>query len=150
VIYRRWPQRSELAIAALRHYSRQEIVEPPDTGSLRGDIIQLLTEMSSRRTALITLFAVQMAEYLIETGTTPADLRNEFLGARTQPLAYEVLMRRAADRGEIDPERLTPRIMSLPTDLIRHEVLMTLQPATPESIIEIVDEVFLPLVRKSR
>ena len=103
-----------------------------------------------RSRALITLFAVQMADYLIETGTTPADLRDEFLSARTQPLAYDVLMKRAAERGEIDPERLTPRILSLPGDLIRHEVLMTLKPAGHEAIIEIVDEIFLPLVRKSR
>ena len=56
---------------------------------------------------------------------------------------------RAAERGEIDPDRLTPRIVALPGDLLRHELLMNLRPATPETITEIVDEVFLPLVRKS-
>src|SRR5690348_11570636 len=71
VIYRRWPQRSDLALAALRHFSRRDAVSVPDTGSLRNDLIQLLTEMSTRRSALVTLFAVQMSEYLIETGTTP-------------------------------------------------------------------------------
>ena len=30
-----------------------------------------------------------------------------------------------------------------------HELLMNLKPATPDTITEIVDEVFLPLVRKS-
>src|SRR3954468_4100254 len=74
VIHRRWPQRSDLAIAALRHFSRREAVVPPDTGSLRDDVIQLLTEFSARRSALVTLFAVQMGEYLAETGSTPAQL----------------------------------------------------------------------------
>jgi len=149
VIYRRWPQRSDLAIAALRHFSRRETVTPPDTGSVRDDLIQHLTEFSGKRSALITLFAVQMADYLTETGTTPAQLRDEYLSARQQPLAYETILQRAVARGEIDAERLTPRIRALPGDLLRHELLMTLKPAGPGTITEIVDEVFLPLVRKS-
>jgi len=149
VIYRRWPQRSELAIAALRHFSRREAIVPPDTGSVRDDLIQHLTEFSSKRSALVTLFAVQMGEYLAETGTTPAQLRDEYLSARRQPLAYETILQRAVLRGEIDVKRLTPRVRSLPADLLRHELLMTLRPAGQETITEIVDEVFLPLVRKS-
>ncbi|MCO6003758.1 TetR/AcrR family transcriptional regulator C-terminal ligand-binding domain-containing protein [Actinoallomurus purpureus] len=50
-------------------------------------------------------------------------------------------------RGEIDPARLTPRIAELATDLLRHELLMTLQPVPEETITEIVDDIFLPLVR---
>ena len=149
VLYRRWPQRSDLAIAALRHFSRREAVVAPDTGSLRDDLIRLLTEFSARRSSLVTLFAVQMGEYLAETGTTPAQLRDEYINARSQPLAYETVLRRAVERGEIDAERLTPRVTALPGDLLRHELLMNLKPATPETITEIVDEVFLPLVRKS-
>jgi hypothetical protein len=42
--------------------------------------------------------------------------------------------------------RLTPRIVSLPTDLARHEILMTFERLSDEAIKEIVDGVFLPLV----
>ncbi|GLY99880.1 hypothetical protein [Actinoplanes sp. NBRC 103695] len=35
----------------------------------------------------------------------------------------------------------------LPFDLLRGEALLHLRPATDESIVSIVDEVFLPLVR---
>jgi len=55
-------------------------------------------------------------------------------------------MRRAVQRGEIDPARLTPRIAALPFDLVRHEVMMTLAPVPKDTIIEIVDDIFLPLV----
>jgi AcrR family transcriptional regulator len=151
VIYRRWPQRAELAMAALRHFSRHEQVpEPPDTGSFRDDLILLLKDMSSRRSALVALFSVQMSEYFAETGTTPAELREQFLAARERPFGFDRLLRRAIERGEIDPEKLTPRVTALPGDLLRHELLMTLRPASDEAITEIVDEVFLPLVRKSR
>jgi hypothetical protein len=58
----------------------------------------------------------------------------------------QTILTRAVDRGEIAAARLTPRIVSLPTDLARHEILMTFEPLTDEAINEIVDEIFLPLV----
>jgi len=44
------------------------------------------------------------------------------------------------------PGPADPRIINLPGDLLRHELLMTLQPVPEKTIREIVDEVFLPLV----
>ncbi|MFP3247595.1 MAG: TetR-like C-terminal domain-containing protein, partial [Paraburkholderia sp.] len=58
----------------------------------------------------------------------------------------QTILGRAIDRGEIAAARLTPRIVALPTDLARHEVLMTFEPLSDEAIREIVDEIFLPLV----
>ena len=50
---------------------------------------------------------------------------------------------------EIDEERLTPRIATVALDLLRHEMLMTLRPVPEETIAEIVDDIFLPLVRRT-
>jgi hypothetical protein len=41
---------------------------------------------------------------------------------------------------------LTDRIRDLPLDLLRHELLMTLRAVPDETIAEIVDDIFLPLV----
>ncbi|MFI5897715.1 TetR/AcrR family transcriptional regulator [Actinoplanes sp. NPDC051513] len=151
VIYRRWPQRAELALAALRHYGRNDPVpEVPDTGSFREDLILMLRDMSERRSALVALLSVQMAEYFAETGTTPAELREQFLAVRRRPFGFDRLLERAVARGEVDPHRLTPRIAALPGDLLRHELLMTLRPASDEAIAEIVDDIFLPLVSQQR
>jgi AcrR family transcriptional regulator len=146
VIYRRWPDRSELAIAAVRHFGRTEPVPMPDTGSVRGDLIALLRDASKYRSEIAALFSVQMNEYYAETGRTPADLRAEFLEARTQPFGIDRVLQRGIERGEIDPERLTPRIAGLPADLLRHELLMTLRLPGEETIVEIIDTIFLPLV----
>ncbi|WP_433383971.1 TetR/AcrR family transcriptional regulator [Actinoplanes sp. CA-142083] len=151
VIYRRWPQRAELAIAAVQHFSRSEaIVEAPDTGSFRDDLVAVLKDVSGRRSALITLFSVQMGEYFAETGSSPAELREQFLAARQRPFGFDRVLDRAIERGEVDPAKLTPRVRALPGDLLRHELLMTLRPASEQAIAEIVDEIFLPLVRKAR
>lgn len=58
-----------------------------------------------------------------------------------------MLFDRAVDRGEIKPELLTERIKSLPFDLLRQEVLTTFAPVPDHVLEEIVDTVFLPLVR---
>jgi AcrR family transcriptional regulator len=148
VIYRRWPSRSDLAVAAIRHHGLNQPVTTPDTGSVRGDLIDLLRDASASRSDVAALISVQMGEYFAETGRAPADLRAEFLSGRQQPFSIDEVLRRGVERGEIDPERLTPRIATVALDLLRHEMLMTLQPVSEETIAEIVDDIFLPLVRK--
>jgi hypothetical protein len=56
----------------------------------------------------------------------------------------ETIIGRAIARGEL---ATTPpaRIVAQPADLLRHELFMTMRAATPETIVEIVDDVFLPL-----
>jgi Tetracyclin repressor-like, C-terminal domain len=61
---------------------------------------------------------------------------------------YGVLRSSAwGQRGEVRLEAITPRVASLPTDLICHELLLTHAPVPEATIVEIVDDIFLPLVR---
>jgi hypothetical protein len=83
---------------------------------------------------------------LADAGSNLSDVRRQFTDG--EPLRG--IMQRGIDRGEIDPDRLTPRIVTLPIDLARHEILMTLRPLSDEVIREIVEDVFLPLVRGDR
>jgi hypothetical protein len=56
------------------------------------------------------------------------------------------VLRRAQDRGEIDLDRLSPRIAHLPIDLVHHQIFVTRTPVSRSELTEIVDDVFLPLV----
>jgi hypothetical protein len=80
-------------------------------------------------------------------GLSPAELRRELVGDRESSM--EVIVARAIARGELGPETPPARVISLPVDLLRHELLMTLEPAAPAIITAIVDDVFLPLARVS-
>jgi AcrR family transcriptional regulator len=147
VLYRRWPNRSDLAIAAIRHRGLRQVVEIPDTGSVRDDLVEMMRRASAGRTELAVLFSMHMGEFFSETGRTLADLRAELLRSRPQPWGVDRIIQRGIERGEIDPDRITPRIASLPTDLLRHEMLMTLQAVPDETIEDIIDGVFMPLAR---
>jgi hypothetical protein len=111
-------------------------VATPDTGSVRGDLIALLRDASASRSDVAVLISVQVGEYFAETGRAPADLRAEFLSGRQQPFGIDDVLRRGVERGEIDPERLTPRIATVALGLLRHEMLMTLQPVSEKTITE--------------
>ena len=60
------------------------------------------------------------------------------------------IFRRAHERGEIDLDRVPRRVLSMPFDLMRHDLLMTLKPVPAERITSIVDDLFLPLVAAYR
>lgn len=144
MIYRRWPSREVLAVAAVKHFVDRSRLPVPDTGTLRGDVIALLTQANESRLAMAAVFSVQFATFYRETGTTPAVLREQLLGDRASTM--DAIMRRARERGEVSTEDVTPRMVSLPFDLVRHEALMTLKPVPYGTIVEIVDDIFLPLV----
>jgi AcrR family transcriptional regulator len=148
VLYRRWANKDELVLAALEHYRHARPVEIPDTGSLRGDLLALLTAISKARATFTAVAAAAAFSGLIaNTGLTPAQARDKLLG--DQPLSKDqIIYRRAHDRGEIDLERIPRAVLAMPFDLLRHDLLMNLKPLQPARIKSIIDELFLPLVQR--
>lgn len=143
VLHRRWPGRAELAKAAIEHYHSRRPISVPDLGSVREELAALLRQISSDRAPIAAMFLLKMGGYFAETKSSFADLKNEL--ASRGPI--DDVLRRGVERGEIDPRKLTPRITSLPYDLARHELMMTMSPIPDSVIAEILDEIFLPLVR---
>jgi AcrR family transcriptional regulator len=148
VLYRRWPNKDELVLTTLRHHSTTHPVESPDTGSLRGDMIALLESFSSSRVTFAAIMGAVFSGLLASSGLTPAEAREKILADR--PTQSSEIFARAHERGEIDLDRIPPAILTMPIDLMRHDMLMTYQPIPPERILTIVDDLFLPLVAATR
>jgi AcrR family transcriptional regulator len=144
VLYRRWKTREDLLRAAVRHRGAADPPAIPDTGTLRGDLLALLTSANSDRNPMAALVSSMLGSYYNKTGLAPGELREEFMGQRGS--AVEEVVSRAVERGEVDPARLTPRIIDLPFDLFRNEMLMTLKPVPDHVLRQIVDDIFIPLV----
>ena len=144
VLYRRWPSKQELVLAALKSEAVKSVVVAPDTGTLRGDVIALLQQANEVRIGLATLLFTQLGGFYRQADTNLAELSAFVQGGRDAIL--DQVIKRAIDRGEIAPERVSERIARLPVDLFRHEVLMTLRPLPDGAIEEIVDTIFLPLL----
>jgi AcrR family transcriptional regulator len=144
VLARRWSNRAELIIAAVRHRASSATPDLPDTGTLRGDVLTVLRQMSAGVSEVAGMLTFLFADYFSATGLPPSEIRERAIAGRGSIMT--AIIERAVGRGEIDPDRLTPHIVSLPVDLVRHDLIMNLAPVPDETLIEIVDRIFLPLV----
>jgi AcrR family transcriptional regulator len=148
VLYRRWPNKDDLTLAAIRHYRVVHPVEVPDTGSLRDDLVTLLQGFSNERTGFTVVMTAAFAGLLSSSGLTPAQVRARLIDS--QPVSSHVIFTRAHERGELDLDTVPAAVLALPFDLMRHDLLMTLKPVPAHRIAEIVDVLFLPLLSAYR
>jgi AcrR family transcriptional regulator len=144
VLYRRWRTREDMLRAAVRHRGAAVSPPAPDTGTLRGDLLALLAGANTDQNPMAALVSSMLGSYFNKSGPTVAELRAEFRGQRGS--AVEEVVSRAVERGEADPARLTPRIIDLPFDLFRNEMMLTLAPVPDHVLRQIVDDIFIPLV----
>jgi AcrR family transcriptional regulator len=144
VLYRRWRNRPELVLAAMRRHGPLLSGEIPDTGSLRDDVLAVLRRMSSRLTEVgpETVYGL-LGDYLSDAGLFSSS-RHQLLGISAEVM--QTILKRAADRGEARAGVET-RIATLPTALFRNELFLARTPPSEGTLVEIVDDVFLPLVR---
>lgn len=150
VLYRRWPNKQELVLAAIAHYGQARPVETPDTGTLRGDLVALLSAFSKARATFIAVVAAAgFFGLLADTGLAPAQVREKLLDDQ-RLRSDQIIYRRAHDRGEINLDHIPPAVLAMPFDLVRHDLLMNLEPLEPARIESIVDKLFLPLVQTTQ
>ena len=144
VLYRRWRNRPELVLAVIRRHRPLLSGEIPDTGSLRGDVLALLRRMSSRLAEIgpETVYGL-LGDYLSDADMF-ARSRDQLLSISAEVM--ETILKRAADRGEARAG-VENRIATLPTALFRNELFLARIPPSEGTLVEIVDDVFLPLVR---
>jgi len=145
VLYRRWDTISDLAMDAIRQRMVSNPIEIPDTGNVRDDLVSFMDELGRRRAEIMVLFSLGAVQFFASANETFAGFFERLASGRTS--SFSVIFQRSIDRGEIDPARLTPRIASLPIHLARYEMLTTWKPITRAAIEEIVDDIFMPLVR---
>jgi AcrR family transcriptional regulator len=143
VIYRRWPSRARLVYAALRANRPVFSSAAPDTGTVRGDLMAILHRVSEMVDELSpeVIFGL-IAELLHESESSLFVDVHE----RNAKIMMEILAR-GVGRGEIAAQKLTPRLAALPFDLVRYQLMVLQQPLSAQDIEEIIDGIFLPLVR---
>jgi AcrR family transcriptional regulator len=146
VLSRRWQTRADLAVAAIGSYIQKNLISVPDLGNVRDELAMFLHRISGRGMIVVAKVLFSMRDYFAETNSSLAGLRSELRKGLGDNRTIDEILRRGVRRGEIDPSKLTKRIVSLPLDLVRHEGLMTQKPIPRAVIGEILDSIFLPLV----
>ena len=145
-VYRRWPSKAELVLAAFIEGVRQ-IAVPPETGTLRGDLLHLgraICQQAQQQAG--TIRAV-----LVEASRHPAlndALQHQFLDERKALI--QAILQQAADRGEIDESVISDELWDLLPGYLIFRSIMPSRPATEHTVQALVDDVIIPsLTRKA-
>jgi AcrR family transcriptional regulator len=130
-IYRRWPSKPALVVAALVH-SRQLALPAPDTGSLRDDLlavqrrqVELMNAPMSRRVTAGLVADLTADPELAETYV------NDYLVPRRE-VVWQVL-RRGIERGELDPDVDLALVYDLLVGPLFMRAVVWGQPLSPEA-----------------
>jgi AcrR family transcriptional regulator len=139
-VYRRWPSKAELVLAAFIEGVCQTAV-PPDTGTLRGDLLQLgqqVCEQSRRH-------AGALRAVLVEVSRNPAlneAMQRNFLNERRALIRH--ILGRAVDRGEISKASISDELWDLLPGYLIFRSINSGRPPTRRTVQTLVDEVLMP------
>ncbi|NBE79656.1 TetR/AcrR family transcriptional regulator [Micromonospora rubida] len=143
-IYRHWPGKPELVAAALheRHVDRRI---PADTGSLRGDLLEMLRVTAAICTADSDL--IQALTLAMRTAPELEKLIRHQVMPAGRVLSAAVVVRAAA-RGEIPPEAGERDLFhDLAPAMVMSRILAHGLPADDTFLTELVDQVLIPVLR---
>jgi AcrR family transcriptional regulator len=146
-VYRRWPSKAELVLAAFIEGIRQVAV-PPNTGTLRGDLLrlgQLVCEQARQH-------ASTMRAVLVEVSRNPAlndVMQHQFVDQRKALIQH--ILKQAVERGEIDQAAITNELWDLLPGYLIFRSIMASRPPTQRTVQALVDDVIVPsLTRPTR
>ncbi|GAA2625725.1 TetR/AcrR family transcriptional regulator [Actinomadura fulvescens] len=143
-LYRRWPGKDALIADTVRH-GLPATSSPGYSGDVRADLLGLLRQLAD---GLASPGGGAMRALLGETHRRPelmSALREKVFEPRGQ--ALRALLREAAAAGEIHPAAVETHLADLGHRLLMFRFLTEGAPIPDHIIIEILDDVLLPLLR---
>jgi AcrR family transcriptional regulator len=142
-IYRRWPGKARMVADTLR-WQKFEVHVPADTGSLRGDLLDLL--MVAGRMCAADVDIMQAVAFAMRTNAELAELMREHVMPAGR-LNTMTIVDRAIARGEIPPEAAKREVFhDLAPAILMSRLLAHGQPADDQYLTQVVDEVLLPVL----
>jgi AcrR family transcriptional regulator len=143
-VYRRWPSKAELVLAAFSEGVRQ-IAVPPQTGTLRGDLLrigELVCEQARQH-------ASTMRAVLVEVSRNSAlndVLQHQFVNQRKVLIQH--ILRQAVERGEIDQAAINDEIWDLLPGYLIFRSIIAGRPPTQRTVQTLVDDVIIPALTR--
>lgn len=145
-MYRRWPSKAELVLAAFIEGVRVAAV-PPESGSLRGDLLGIGAQVCEHAREHAGCMRAVMTE-LSRNPALSAAMQDEFVHQRKSLMTG--VLTDAVDRGEIDAEVISDEIWDVLPGYLVFRFVFPGRPPTEETVRALVDEVLLPSLTRTR
>jgi AcrR family transcriptional regulator len=144
-VYRRWPSKAELVLAAFIEGVRQVAV-PPDTGTLRGDLLRLGEVVCQEAHQ----HASTIRAVLVEVSRNPAlndVMQHQFIDHRKALIRH--VLQQAVDRGEIAEAAISDELWDLLPGYLIFRSIIPNRPPTLHTVQVLVDDVIIPGLTRS-
>jgi AcrR family transcriptional regulator len=143
-LYRHWPGKAELVVAAIRYMKGVDTAQLPDTGSLRSDLLTLLkgaTQHSGHEQLCV------MRGMISACGADPelaSAFHEQVIDAKRAGAL--TILRRAQERGEVSGATDIQFLVDAAPAMLIFRHLLTPETVDDAYLTRLVDEVWLPLL----
>ncbi|MEY9858855.1 AcrR family transcriptional regulator [Catenulispora sp. GAS73] len=140
--YRRWAGKAELVVDAIGRM--KAALELPDTGTLRGDMVELTCHFHDPEDAFRTEVQAGLVSGLVRDAKLREVFAEQFIAPRKA--VFRTVFERAIERGEIAPVPNYELISDIVPSMAFHRMIMTGRAPDATFIQTILDQIVLPLV----
>ena len=144
-VYRRWPSKAELVLAAFTEGIRQVAV-PPDTGSLRGDLLSLGRTICHQAGKHASTIGAVLPELSRNPALSDA-MQHGFVDQRRALITC--VLRQAVERGEIEAAAISDELWDVLPGYLVFRNMIPGRPATDATVVALVDQVLLPSLTRT-
>jgi AcrR family transcriptional regulator len=144
-VYRRWASKAELVLAAFIEGVRQVAVAP-NTGTLRGDLLQLGETCGQHGLEHASTIRAVMVEVSRHPALNDA-LQEQFLKQRKAMIQH--VLQQAVDRGEITQDAVTDELWDLLPGYLIFRSIIPGRPPTRDTVRALVDGFLIPGLTRS-
>jgi AcrR family transcriptional regulator len=142
-IYRRWPDKAALVVAAVTRHTAQELVIPDDSLSMRDDLLALARSMRD-------VLSAHDAALLIGLATAMRDRPDLALTVHTRVMddkyaACRLVVERAVERGELSSADGVGLLMEACSSMLFARICIGTQPVDDAFVTDLVDRVLIPV-----
>jgi AcrR family transcriptional regulator len=142
-VYRRWTSKSELVLDAVACMKANDADSPPpDTGTLRGDLVAMVKAPTIREGER----KLKVMAGIVSMIARDPELAAAAHTALVEPRAAvnRIIFQRAIDRGEISADCDLDTLCMIGPALVAYRVLMLGKPVDREFLIGNIDRIVLP------
>jgi AcrR family transcriptional regulator len=143
-LYRRWASKSELVLDAVACMKSTDVdlASPPDTGTLRGDLVALVKTPTIRESERKLKVMAGIVSMIARDPELAAAAQEALVEPRAA--ANRIIFQRAIDRGEIPADVDIEKLCLIGPAMVAYRTLMMRKPVDRAFMIGNIDRIILP------
>lgn len=141
-LYRRWPSKADLVLDAVACMGAARSRPLPDTGSLRGDLVALLSPRTVQDADHKLKVMLGLASVIAHSPELAESIREVFLEPRAR--VTRALLERAKERGEISPACDVALLSHVSSSMVISRAMLEHRPVDRDFLLSVIDGVIVP------